>query len=145
MMLTPVPSAAAKHAHDQLAFFNFVGRRGHRHHSARPREQTLPDHLNDKMVQQDAEHVKIVDGPLLQWAHHFDVVGLAPQHPVRFTADGNDVARFMVHRQGRRLVEDDALAAHVDQNVGGAEVYANIFNRCHLHISLGRCRCSSPN
>ena len=53
--------------------------------------------------------------------------GVRPEHLLRREADFLDHAlavgpAFLADRDDRRLVQHDALAAHVDQRVGGAEV-----------------------
>ena len=53
--------------------------------------------------------------------------GVRAEHLLRCQADCLDRLlavgpAFLADRDHRRLVEDDALAAHVDQRVGGAEV-----------------------
>ena len=53
-----------------------------------------------------------------------DVAGGAAEHALGLGADGGDLAHAIsvAHRDDRRLVEDDALAADVDEGVGGAQV-----------------------
>src|SRR5258708_793765 len=46
----------------------------------------------------------------------------APDHPLRLRPDRQGLVVPRVARDHRRLVEDDALAPHVDHGVGGAEV-----------------------
>ena len=48
--------------------------------------------------------------------------GRAAHHPLGLEPDGDRAAVVDVDGDDRRLVEDDALAADVDQGVGGAEV-----------------------
>ena len=48
--------------------------------------------------------------------------GRAAEHLLRFLADGFHFAGVLVDGDDRRLVDDDALAARVDQRVGRAQV-----------------------
>ena len=51
--------------------------------------------------------------------------GRAPEHLLGLGADGEHLAaaaRVLLHRDDGGLVADDALALHVDQRVGGAEI-----------------------
>ena len=52
--------------------------------------------------------------------------GRAPDHLLGLGADGQRPATVDVDRHDRRLVEHDALAAHVDEGVGGPEVDGHV-------------------
>ena len=54
------------------------------------------------------------------------VPGRAPEHPLRLDADRVHLARALVDRDDRRLAEDDAAAADVDECVGGSEVHGHV-------------------
>ena len=55
-----------------------------------------------------------------------DVAGRAAEHALRLGAHREEAAVARVHRDDRRLVEHDALAAHVDERVRGAEVDGHV-------------------
>ena len=55
-----------------------------------------------------------------------DVVGRAADHPLGLVADGEDLAGGGVERDDAGLVEQHALAADVDERVGGAEVHGHV-------------------
>ena len=112
--------ARLEHAHDQLPLLDLVGRGGEGQDRPGPGEDVAADDAGYKMVEHDGQHVEILDAALLQGTDHLDVAGLPPQHPVRLGANGDDVVRFMIHRQHRRLIEHDAPAPRVDQHIGRA-------------------------
>ena len=55
--------------------------------------------------------------PSLQRPDRGDAVGRAADHPLGLVADREDLVGLLVHRDHGRLVDEDALAAHVDQRV----------------------------
>ena len=52
--------------------------------------------------------------------------GRAAEHPLRLEPDRVDVARRLVDRDHRRLAEDDAAPAHVDERVRRAEIDGHV-------------------
>ena len=78
--------------------------------------------------------------------------GVRPEHLLRGEADFLDHPlavgpAFLADRDDRRLVQHDALAADVDQRVGGAEVDREIAGEIALeeleHVSDGLRRCGT--
>ena len=76
----------------------------------------------DEVAQHLLADLEVGDDAVLQRPDGLDVVGRAAHHPLRLEADRDGAAVVDVDRDDRGLVEHDALAADVDQGVGGAEV-----------------------
>ena len=83
-------------------------------------------HLLDEEPEHLLGRVEVGDHAVLERPDRGDVVGRAADHPLRLVADGEDLAGGGVQRDDGRLVEEDALAAHVDERVGGAEVHGHV-------------------
>ena len=81
-------------------------------------------------VDEVAEHLladlEVGDDAVLQGPDGLDVAGRAADHALGLDADGQGPAVLHVDGDDRRLVEDDAAAAHVDERVGGAEVDGHV-------------------
>ena len=86
---------------------------------ARMREPTLV-HLLDEVAQHLFADVEVGDDAVLQRADRADVIRRAPDHALGFGADGQGPPVLDVDRDNRRLVQDDATPAYVDERVGGA-------------------------
>ena len=98
----------------------------HQHARARPQEARLV-HLADEVLEHLLGVGEVGDDAVLHRPDRGDVAGRAAEHPLGLGADRRDRARaadhaVLAHRDHRRLVEHDALAAHVDQGVGRAQV-----------------------
>jgi len=91
-------------------------------------------------------HVEVGDDAVLQRPDRDDVARRAPEHRLGFVTDGEHRVVRLVDRDDRRLVEDDALAAHVDERVRRAEVDGEVVREHsgqqvvehHRSIVLGR-------
>ena len=98
----------ARHAHDHLGLH-------------------AEDVLVDDRLEEIAEHllgdVEVGDHAVLQRPHRENAVGRAPQHPLGLEPDALDLARGLFERDDRGLVQHDALALHVDQRVGRAQIH----------------------
>ena len=81
----------------------------------------LDDEL-EEVAQHLLGHVEVGDHAVLHRPHGDDAVGRAAEHALGLEADALDLLGLAVDRDDRGLVEDDALALHVDEGVGGAEV-----------------------
>jgi hypothetical protein len=84
------------------------------------------DHL-DELLEHLLGHREVGDDAVLHRPDGLDVAGHLAQHGLGFLAHGLDGllalrAAFVADGDDRGLVEHDALAAHVDQRVGGAQV-----------------------
>jgi hypothetical protein len=84
-------------------------------------------HHLDELLEHLLGDGEVGDHAVLHRADGLDVARHLAQHLLGFLADGLDRllavgAAFLADRHHRRLIEHDALAAHVDQGVGGAEV-----------------------
>ena len=91
----------------------------HDHPRARPAARL-------RLAQEVAQHLlgdlEVGDHPVAQRPCRGDRGGGAADHPVRLVADGVDLAAIGVDGDHRRLGDDDAAAALVDERVRGAEV-----------------------
>jgi hypothetical protein len=83
-------------------------------------------HLLDEVAQHLLGDLEVADDAVLERSNRDDVRGGAAHHPLRLGADGEDLSRLEVLRHHRRLADDDALAAHVDERVRRAEVHADV-------------------
>ncbi|MPN19272.1 hypothetical protein SDC9_166639 [bioreactor metagenome] len=78
----------------------------------------LANHPDHEVVQHDRQHIKALNGSLLQRTDDLDVAGFATQHLIGLQPDGNDVSGFMVNRQHCRLIEHNSPVTGIDQDVG---------------------------
>ena len=83
-------------------------------------------HLLDEEPQHLLGRLEVGDDAVLERPDRGDVVGGAPDHPLGLVADGEDLAGGGVERDDAGLVEQHALAADVDEGVGGAEVHGHV-------------------
>src|SRR5882762_3846576 len=74
-------------------------------------------------------HVEVGDDAVLEGPHGENAVGGPAQHALRFESDALDLASSLLDRDDRGLVQHDALALHVDQRIGGAEIHGNLICR----------------
>ena len=84
-------------------------------------------HHLDELLEHLLGDGEVGDHAVLHRADRLDVAGHLAQHGLGFLAHGLDRllavrAAFVADRDHRRLVQHDALVAHVDQGVGGAQV-----------------------
>ena len=89
-------------------------------------EVAPPVHLLDEEPQHLLGRVEVGDHAVLERPDRGDVVRGAADHPLGLVADRQDLAGARVQRDDARLVEQDALAAHVDERVGGPEVDGHV-------------------
>ena len=83
-------------------------------------------HLLDEVAEHLLGDVEVGDDAVLQRADRGDRSRRAPEHALRLDADRVHLARALVDRDDRRLGENDAAAAHVDERVRGAEVDGHV-------------------
>jgi hypothetical protein len=74
-------------------------------------------------------HVEVGNHAVLHGAYGEHAVRRATEHAFRFEPHALDLLGFAVERDDRRLVEDDALAFHVDERVGRPEIDGNRIGR----------------
>ncbi|MNC85270.1 hypothetical protein D3C83_08610 [compost metagenome] len=84
-------------------------------------------HLLDEMLEHLLGDGEIGDHAVFHRTDGRDVAGCAAQHLLRGEAHLLDHllaigTAFLADRHHRRLIQHDALAPHVDQGVGGAQV-----------------------
>jgi hypothetical protein len=89
-------------------------------------EPAVAVHLADEVLEHPLRVGEVGDDAVLHRPHGGDVARRASEHPFRFGADGHDdlaaASRFVLHRDHRGFVQDDALAADVDERIRRAEV-----------------------
>ena len=76
----------------------------------------------EEVAQHLLGHVEVGDDAVLHRPNGDDAFRRAAEHALRLEADALDLLGLAIDRDDRRLVQDDALALHVDQRVRGAEV-----------------------
>ena len=81
-------------------------------------------HLVDEVLDHLLGDVDVGDDAVAQRADGLDLVGRLAHHQLGVVADRLDLldAVDRLDRDHRRLVEDDAAAADVDERIGGSEV-----------------------
>src|SRR5436305_4693846 len=93
----------------------------------RGREELVVVHLLDELLEHLLGDGEVGYDAVLHRPDGDDVPGGFAEHLLRFFADRLDGflaarAGFLPDRDDRRLIEDDALPAHINERVGGAEV-----------------------
>ncbi len=83
-------------------------------------------HLLDEVAQHLLRHVEVGDDAVLQRTNRLNRSGRAAEHPLRLHADRVHLARALVDRDDRRLRQDDAAPANVDEGVRGSEVDGHV-------------------
>ena len=84
-------------------------------------------HHTDKLLEHLLSHRKVSDHAVFHRTNRLDVAWNAPKHLLSFAANGlNDFftsgTTIVANRDDRGLVKNNALAADVNQSVGGTEV-----------------------
>ena len=82
--------------------------------------------LADEVVEHLLGDVEVRDDAVFQGADGDDIGRGAADHPLGLGADGQHLLGLLVDGDDGRLVDDDALAAHQDEGIGGAEVDADV-------------------
>ena len=94
-------------------------------------KRRLAVHLLDEMLDHLLGDVDVGDDAVAQRPDRLDLVGGLAHHQLGVVADRLDAldAVDRLDRDHRRLVEDDAAAADIDDGVGGAEVDRHVVRR----------------
>ena len=132
----PVQQLGAAHARvehdaDDGALLNLVHAGGDGHHGTGAGEQAAAHHIADKVAQHGAGQLKIRHGALAQGTHRHHVARRAADHAVSVAANGQDLPGIPLNGHHRRLPEHNALALHVDQHIGRAQIDADVVYLCH--------------
>ena len=114
------------------ALFHLGDAAGDAHDDARAADDRAADRLPEEMAEHFGGHAVFGDNAVFQRAHGDDRAGRLAQHELRFVADGLDDFRAGVHGDHGRLAQDDALAAAVNDRVGGAEVDSDVLHSVFL-------------
>ncbi len=83
-------------------------------------------HLVDEVAEHLLAHLEVGDDAVLQRPDGLDVARRAPDHALGLEADRHGAPVADVDRDDRRLVEHDAVTAHVHEGVGSAEVDGHV-------------------
>src|SRR5688572_944494 len=113
------------------ALLDLRGTEGHADQHARRRTQpAVTVHLGDEVLQHPLGVSEVGDDAVLHRPDRRDVPRRATEHVLGLGADGDDdlaaATRLVLDRDHRRFVEDDALAADVDEHVRRAEVDGDV-------------------
>src|SRR5436190_12761922 len=98
---------------------------GHADHDLGPDEGDAADDAGDEVAEHGLGGDIVGDDALAHRADDLDGAGGAAEHVARFLADGDDGVVALGDGDDGGFVDDDAAALHVDEAVGGAEVYAD--------------------
>ena len=82
--------------------------------------------LAEHELHQPLGDVEVGDRAVPHRSHGDDVTGRAPDHVPRFVPHREHVTGPLVHRDDRRLVQDDAPAADEHERVRGAQIDRDI-------------------
>ena len=80
----------------------------------------IPEHL--------LGHLKIRDDSFYQRTGRNDVTWRATHHFLRLFSNGKNLAGFLVYRDHRRLLDNDAPAAHIDKRIRRSQVNGNVLS-----------------
>ena len=83
-------------------------------------------YLADEVVQHLLGDVEVRDHAVAQRPDSHDVGGRSANHFLGFRADSQYFFSFLINRDYRWLVDDDAFAAHIYQGIGRSQVDADI-------------------
>ena len=99
-----------------------------RHADDHPRlgEVAAAVHQRDEVAQHLLGRLEVGDHAVLERPDRGDVLRRAPDHLLGVVPDRDQLAGLLVDRDHARLVDQDALAAHVDERVGGAQVHGHV-------------------
>ena len=91
-------------------------------------------HFADEMLEHFLGVGEIGDDAVFHRAHHGQVARRAAQHLLGIGADRGNGMRMMAAAVGadgdhRRLIQDDALAAHVDKGIGCSEIDGQVVGK----------------
>jgi hypothetical protein len=117
------------------AAFHLGGAAGHADQHARARaEHARAVHLLDEVLQHRFGHGEVGDDAVLHRAHRGDIARGTTQHALGVGTDGGNSARaaratILADRDDRRFIEDDSLAAHINERVGRAEIDGNVVRK----------------
>jgi hypothetical protein len=120
---------------------------GHAHQHARTGlEEARLVHLLDEVLQHFLGVGEVGDHAVLHRSHRGDVAGRAAEHLLGFAADRGDravaaVGAIVAHRDHRRFVQDDALAADEDEGVGRAQVDGQVVGKHAAELLEHRMAC----
>ena len=92
--------------------------------------------LVDKVAEHGLGNIEVGDDAVLQGTNSHDVAGRTAEHALGLDADRQDALVVLVDGDDGGLADDDALAAHGDKRICGAEVdgkIARIATEEHIH------------
>ena len=92
--------------------------------------------LVDKVAEHGLGNIEVGDDAVLEGTNGHDIAGRTAEHALGLDTDGQDALVVLVDSDNRGLTNNDALAAHGDKRIGGAEVdseIARIATEEHIH------------
>ena len=106
-------------------------------------EVAAPVHQRDEVPQHLLGRLEVGDHAVLERPDHRDLLRGPPDHPLGVVPDRDELAGGLVDRDDARLVDQHALAADVDERVGGAQVHGHVTADQAVGGGLTICRLSS--
>ena len=83
-------------------------------------------HLADVVANHLLRDRGVGDHAIAEWPNRHDIRGGTPEHALRLSTDGEDLARFRLNCNYRGLANDDTLTCDVDERIRRAEVNADV-------------------
>ena len=126
-----VPGARVEHQVDDGALLHVIDAGGHGNHRPGPVEEVLAAGVKDELPHHGVEQAKIPHGSLPKGPDGHHVAGGAPDHAIGVAAHGEHRVGVPVQRNHRRLAQHDALAPHIDQHIGCAQIDSDVIHLRH--------------
>ena len=99
----------------------------HSDHDLRPDDVEAPGNHADEIAQHRLRREVVSNDAITHWPDDADGTRCPALHGARFRANGNDSIVPVMSRHDRRLVDHDALAFDVDENVRRAQIDPGFF------------------
>ena len=107
------------------ALFNTGNSRGNANNHSWFAPTTSRDALNE-ITEHFFAHIEVCNYAIFQRANYFNMFRGTAKHALGFPTDSNRLSITHVDGDNRGLIQNNSLAAHVHQSVGGAEVNGDI-------------------
>ena len=121
-----VPGAGAFAGLDDGPLLHLGGLAGHGDDGPGLEEDAAAHHLLEEGGEHALRGVQVGDDPVLQGPEDQLIVRGPAQHLLGLLAQGGHLAGAALHGHHGGLPEDDALAPHVDEGIGGAQIHPDI-------------------
>ena len=90
------------------------------------REYSATAGTSDKILYHLLSHVILTDNAVFKRAHHVDILRVSAKHRLCILTDLGYHIGIGIHRHHRRLVENNTLSLHVNQNGSCSEIYSYV-------------------